>query len=96
MEDELEKMLERFRTKDESEDCYERYLYIPTDDPDCDEELEFGDELDKVMKKIGITEYSFQNCGGFDSCGYSIDCYCIAYIDKQGKLQTIPVAFECY
>lgn len=94
--EELENMLERFKAKNENEDCYKRYLYVPKENSKYDEELEFEDELDKAMKAIGIPTYSFQNCGGFDSCGYSIDCYCLAYIDKSDNLITIPVAFECY
>lgn len=84
--EELEKMLDKFRKED---DIYNRYI---TDG--ADGELEFDTEIDKVMKEIGITQWDFTNCGGFNSPGYDIDCYCLAYIDMDNRLQTIPVAFE--
>ena len=82
----LEEMLERFR---KDEDNYSRYRF-----GGADGEIEFDEELDKVMKEIGITQWDFTGCGGFNSPGYDIDCYCLAYVDLEGRLQTIPVAFE--
>lgn len=96
---ELEDFLDRFRNKENeyNEDSYERTLYIPVEGEDnLDDEVDFYDELEKVMEKIGITQYEMTNCGGFDSPGYDITCYCISYIDLEGRLQTIPVNFEIY
>jgi len=32
--------------------------------------------------------------GGFDSTGYSIDCYCVAWIDDNNDLQMHPFTIE--
>ena len=96
--EQLEEMLERFRNKDsDTEDSYERTLYVPNpENPEEDIEYDFNEELAKAMKKVGIENWHMQECGGFDSPGYDISCYCLAYIDLCGKLITIPIAFECY
>ena len=94
----LEEMLERFRNRNsDNEDSYERTLYVPNpENPEEDIEYDFEEELAKAMKKVGIENWHMQECGGFDSPGYDISCYCLAYIDLCGKLITIPIAFECY
>lgn len=92
----LDKVLDRF-AEDKDNDTYHRTLYIPSqEDPECDDEVDFFEEIKKAMDEIGITQWDYINCGGFDSPGYDISCYCISYIDLEGRLQQIPVAFECY
>ena len=94
----LEEMLERFRNKEsDNEDSYERTLYISNpENPYEDIEYDFDEELEKAMKKVGITNWTMQECGGFDSPGYDISCYCLAYIDLNGELITIPIVFEIF
>lgn len=86
---ELERVLDFFR---EDEDTYKYTIF--GNEEDDQEEYEFYEEIKKVMNEFNVT-WEFTNCGGFDSPGYSIDCYCLAYIDPKTGLQTIPVAFEC-
>lgn len=87
MDKEIQDLLEKFTNYNSSND--DSYLW------DIDN-LDFSDELDRVMKEIGITQYTLTSIGGFDSPGYDISCYCLAYIDMNNKLQTIPINFECF
>lgn len=88
----LEEFLDRFRNENGSDmDSYNATLY-EKDAEGKNVEVDFWDELDKIMEANNI-EYTTQHCGGFDSPGYDISCYCIAFINN-GKLVTTPVAFE--
>ena len=90
-------MLDRFKDSSDDNSYYGGEGYNRTIRNDTTgEEIEFEEELDKVMKNIGIKQYYFSYCGGFDSPGYDIDCYCISYIDLERRLQTIPIYFELY
>lgn len=88
----LEDFLDRFRNENGSDmDSYNETLY-EKDENGKTIEIDFWEELDKIMKANGIS-YETQNCGGFSSPGYDITCYCIAFINN-GKIVTTPVAFE--
>ena len=93
---ELEEMLDRFKDSSDDNSYYGEGYNRTIRNDITGEEIEFEEELNKVMKNIGIKQYYFTYCGGFDSPGYDIDCYCISYIDLEGRLQTIPVYFELY
>lgn len=89
---ELDDVLNKFRDMDiGDQNSYHRTIYT-----EPREELDFFEEISKVMSDNNVTQYEFTYCGGFDSPGYDIDCYCISYIDLKGRLQTIPVHFEIY
>lgn len=90
MDEKIEKILNKFRREDDS---YESNIYevdLKTREYNLEEEIE------KVFKENGITQYDFCMIGGFDSPGYSLNCMCIAYIDLKGRLQTIPINYEMY
>ncbi|OMC96237.1 hypothetical protein MKX34_24030 [Paenibacillus sp. FSL R5-0636] len=38
----------------------------------------------------------YEYCGGFDSPGYDIDCYAIAYVTKAGELGIYTYTHETY
>lgn len=42
------------------------------------------------------TQCDYTHCGGFDSPGYDIDCYAIAFIDENGKLDIMSFKKERY
>lgn len=91
MEKEILDILEKFKDTDNcygSKDVYLEYIKIG------EEEVSFEEEILKTFKKLNITEYDFCWIGGFESCGYTIRCSCISYINKEGKLITIPVKYE--
>lgn len=88
----IEELLEKFKNKENSnEDSY--YEYIEELD---DLELSFEEELIKIFKEIGITQYNICNIGGFHSCGYDLKCLSVSYIDLDGKLKVIPVNYESF
>ncbi|MFK4473733.1 hypothetical protein ABH897_003464 [Paenibacillus sp. RC73] len=41
--------------------------------------------VDVVRFYFGVT-CAYQHCGGFDSPGYSVGCYAIAYVTETGRL----------
>lgn len=59
-------------------------------------ELDFEEELAKLMKEENIEQWELVNCGGFDSPGYDISCYCLSWIDKDNKLCTQDIQFEIF
>lgn len=94
---ELEEFLDRFKNKD-ADDCdsYVNTLYEKdSDDENSNIEYDFWDELHKVMTKAGY-QYTYQYCGGFDSPGYDISYYCIAFVNPNydNNIVTVPVKFE--
>ncbi|MNC33178.1 hypothetical protein D3C81_1472590 [compost metagenome] len=48
-----------------------------------------------VREKLGIT-CNYAYCGGFDSTGYDIDCYAIAFITTGGELGIYDYQIESY
>ena len=90
-EKEIEKVLDFFRRK---EDGYREDSYCEFLDKEDREEYTFEEEMEKVFKKLGITQYNFCRVGGFESPGYDLNCVYIAYIDLDGKLKVISVNFE--
>lgn len=91
MYEKIEKILNKFEREEES--------YVPNiyeEDLKTKETIKYNleEEMVKIFKNFGITQYDFCYIGGFDSPGYSVDCMCIAYIDLEGKLQTIPINYE--
>lgn len=94
MYEKIEELLNKFRKR---EDSYESDIYeIDSKTRKIIREYNLEEEIKKVFEEIGITQYDFCSVGGFDSPGYSIDCICIAYIDLEGRLQTIPINYELY
>lgn len=86
---EIGAVLDFFRREDDDkEDSYYQFL------EKNDIEYDFKEEIEKVFEKFGITQYDFCQIGAFESPGYDLYCECIAYIDLDGKLKTIPVNFE--
>ncbi len=51
--------------------------------------------VDEVKEKFN-TQCTYSYCGGFDSPGYDVDCYAIAFIDSEGKLDMITYQDERY
>lgn len=48
-----------------------------------------------VRQFFGIPcEYEY--CGGFDSTGYDIDCYAIAFMTETGELGSYDYQYESY
>lgn len=94
MYEKIEKILNKFRRE---EDSYESDIYeVDLKTRETIRAYNLEEEIEKVFKEIGITQYNFCSVGGFDSPGYSLDCMCIAYIDLEGRLQTIPINYELY
>lgn len=88
---EIGAILDFFRREgDDKEDSYYEYLVKN------DREYDFKEEVEKVFEKFGITQYDFCQVGASEFPGYDLYCMCIAYIDLDGKLKTIPVNFEIY
>lgn len=88
---EIGAVLDFFRREDDDrENSYYKFLVKN------DREYNFEEEVEKVFEKFGITQYDFCQVGTFESPGYDLYCMCIAYIDLDGKLKTIPVNFEIY
>lgn len=62
-------------------------------------EPEEGGELQEIVdavKEKFKTECKYFHAGGFDSPGYDIDCYVIAFLDESGKIQGVSVDIESY
>lgn len=51
--------------------------------------------VNKVREQLGIT-CNYTYCGGFDSTGYDIDCYAIAFITTGGDLGIYDYQIESY
>lgn len=50
-----------------------------------------------VTEKFGYdAQVQTEHCGGFESPGYDIDCYALAFIDEDGKLQLVSWEKERY
>lgn len=101
MNEEIEKVLNKFKKEGKQlyEDCYDSEIYeyeIDLENNKIRKEYNLEEEIEKVFKKFGVTQYNFCSIGSFDSPGYSLYCMCIAYIDLKGRLQTIPINYELY
>lgn len=101
MYEKIEEVLNKFKKEGNQlyEDCYDSEIYeyeMDLENNKIRKEYNLEEEIEKVFKKIGITQYNFCYIGGFDSPGYSVNCMCIAYINLEGKLQTIPINYELY
>lgn len=58
-----------------------------------------GDKLDYAVNEVRRTfgiPCKYEHCGGYDSPGYDIDCYAIAYVTKAGSLGIYPYTHEVY
>lgn len=89
-DEKLDLLLEKFENpRSHRENSYLCYFFEDEDEV----ELDFFEEIGKLMKEFHCT-YEITSCGGFDSPGYDIDCYCLSYIDLKGQLQTLPIAIE--
>ena len=93
MYEKIDEVLEKF--KKQGDDSYEYEIY-EQENEETIKEYNLEEEIKKVFEEIGITQYDFCSVGSFDSPGYSLSCMCIAYIDLEGKLQTIPINYEIY
>lgn len=51
--------------------------------------------VDAVKETFGIT-CMYAYCGGFDSAGYDIDCYAIAYVTNDAGLAIYDYQYESY
>lgn len=59
-----------------------------------------GDEIvsyavGEVRDYLGI-QCSYLCCGGFDSPGYRINCYVIAFVTDEGELELYDYQYEIY
>ncbi|MEI2280731.1 hypothetical protein [Paenibacillus polysaccharolyticus] len=65
------------------------------DDPNngADEALRYAVE---TVKQDFDIPCMYEYCGGFDSPGYAIDCYAIAYVTKDGELGICTYEHETY
>lgn len=61
-------------------------------DINCEEDLS---KIDEIFKKYNITEYKIDCDLAYDSCGYDVYYYCIAYVCN-GKLDLISSTWECF
>lgn len=51
--------------------------------------------VDAVKATFGI-QCDYAYCGGFDSPGYDIDCYAIAFVTTDGELGLYDYQYETY
>ncbi|WP_145412449.1 hypothetical protein [Paenibacillus xylanexedens] len=65
------------------------------DDPDNGAEEALKHAVDVVKQAFDIP-CTYGYCGGFDSPGYDIDCYAIAYVTKAGELGIYSYEHETY
>lgn len=99
MYEKIDKILEKFKRQGHQvyDNSYETDIYeVDLKTREVTKEYNLEEEIEKVFKEIGITQYDFCVVGCFDSPGYSLNCMCIAYIDLEGRLQTIPINYEFY
>jgi hypothetical protein len=59
------------------------------------EEVDLNKICDSVEKEYS-TRCTNEYIGGFDSPGYSIDCYAIAFVDEEEEIIIVPYTSECY
>ena len=60
------------------------------------EAREYLDEIvDAVKEKFGVS-CDYEHIGGFDSPGYEIESYAIAYVDTDGKVGIYGYNYEIY
>lgn len=89
---EIEDFLEEWKIDNENE-IYTEYKLIKNGE----EELFIWDELKKLIDTLDdIINWDYAYCGGFDSPGYSISCYCLIIITKDNKLIDYPMQFDYY
>lgn len=60
-----------------------------------EEYKEIDEIVESVREKFNV-QCECYSAGGFESPGYDIDCFIIAFIDENGKLQGIDVQIERY
>lgn len=53
-------------------------------------------EIVESVRNIFKTKCEYFYAGGFDSPGYDIDCYTIAFLDDKGDIQGVSVNIERY
>jgi hypothetical protein len=58
---------------------------------DCEEDL---DKVENIFKKYNITKYKIDCDQAYDSCGYDVYYYCIAYV-YDDKLEMITGTWDC-
>jgi hypothetical protein len=51
--------------------------------------------VDEVKEKFK-TQIKMHDCGGFNSPGYDIECYAVAFIDENGELNIMDFQSESY
>lgn len=54
-----------------------------------------GYMVSEEVKEKFNTQCVYSHCGGFDSPGYDIDCYAIAFINEDGELELYDYTIEC-
>ena len=59
------------------------------------DEVSLSKICEEVKNKFN-TKCTHQYIGGFDSPGYDIDCYAIAFIDEDGNVEIVPYNKERY
>lgn len=64
-------------------------------DPDNGAEESIMYAVDVIKRTLEIP-CTYEYCGGFDSPGYRIMCYAIAYVTKAGELGIYTYAHELY
>lgn len=55
-----------------------------------------GYKIAEEIKAKFNTQCLYANCGGFDSPGYDIDCFAIAFINEDGVLELVDYSIESY
>ncbi|WP_068616520.1 hypothetical protein [Paenibacillus tuaregi] len=63
--------------------------------PDIEGEDVLVHAVNAVRERFGIT-CNYAYCGGFDSAGYDIDCYAIAFVTSNGELGIYDYQIESY
>lgn len=97
VEIEIGAILDSFRRKEDSSYYEEKDSYYEfLEEEEYGKKYNLEEEMEKVFEKFGITQYNFCQVGEFKSPEYNLYCNCMAYIDLDGKLKTIPVNFEIY
>ncbi|MEG1726079.1 MAG: hypothetical protein RR313_11860 [Anaerovoracaceae bacterium] len=60
-----------------------------------DKEYDIAEEVIECLQTAGVLQLSVVVEDCFDSCGYSCDMLCCAWIDVNGKLKTENILLEC-
>lgn len=92
----LVKSVEETAPVNEPQQTIAEYILAQVDALDkIEEEEQISAIAEAVTKKFQV-QCDYFHAGGFDSPGYDVECYVIAFLDEQGKLQGQSVEIERY